>query len=355
MTYTKLQILRSTGSGHIPQASQLDFGQLAILYHTQSVGGATDGRLFYKDSNGIVQVVSGTASPIAASASWSSQSISASYAILAQNVLGSITSASYALTASYAMNGSGSGGGGAGTTTGSFTGSFTGAFQGDGRQIYGIADTVLHTPLVPHVDDEEFITGTGSIVWSNQGNASASVRFGKLVMTKAGEGSVTNNLRILQKTITLPSGSWRMRTRVTHYHVGQQYYGGGIALVRSAATKGYNFGIIHVDTGVTNVWMTADWFNGYSSLQGANIVNLTNWPTGMERTIWLQARYDGSTYYFDWSPDGIFFTNAGSSAQTTIGGQADQYGLYTNAPGAAGTSSMGFDFMRITSSSNIND
>lgn len=44
----------------------------------------------------------------------SSYAVTSSYATIAQNVLGSITSASYALTASYALNG-GSGGGGSGT------------------------------------------------------------------------------------------------------------------------------------------------------------------------------------------------------------------------------------------------
>jgi hypothetical protein len=54
----------------------------------------------------------------------SSYAITSSYASVAQNVLGSITSASYALSASYASNSSG------GTTSGSFTGSFTGSLLG---------------------------------------------------------------------------------------------------------------------------------------------------------------------------------------------------------------------------------
>ena len=61
----------------------------------------------------------------------SSYVLSSSYAISSSNAQtasyygGSVTSASYALTASYAMNG-----GGGGTTTGSFTGSFTGSLLG---------------------------------------------------------------------------------------------------------------------------------------------------------------------------------------------------------------------------------
>ena len=55
-------------------------------------------------------------------------STTASYVYLAQSASyygGSVVSASYALTASYSLNG-----GGGGTTTGSFTGSFTGSLQG---------------------------------------------------------------------------------------------------------------------------------------------------------------------------------------------------------------------------------
>lgn len=138
MPYTKLQILRSTGSEHIPSAFQLDYGQLAVAYHTHS-SGEPDGRIFYKDSNNVVQVITAnrtgsysgtftgsitnavTASFVSGAyvADWSRTSQTASFisgaytakwALTASNVNTS-SFAIYAVTAAFALNGGGGGGG----------------------------------------------------------------------------------------------------------------------------------------------------------------------------------------------------------------------------------------------------
>ena len=126
MPYTKLQILRSTGSEHIPSAFQLDYGQLAIAYHTHS-SGESDGRIFYKDSNNVVQVItanrtgsySGTFTGSitnAATASFVSHSYTSNWALSSSHAITSSNAntssfAIYAVTASFALNGGGGGGG----------------------------------------------------------------------------------------------------------------------------------------------------------------------------------------------------------------------------------------------------
>ena len=76
-------------------------------------------------------------------ASWANNSLTASF-ITASNVVGTVTSASYAESASYLIGGTGSF-----VTTASFnaftasytTGSFTGSFRGDGSQLTGIVSS----------------------------------------------------------------------------------------------------------------------------------------------------------------------------------------------------------------------
>lgn len=95
----------------------------------------------------------------------SSFATTSSYAVLAQNVLGSITSASYASTASFALNSSGI------TPTGSFTGSFTGLFKGDGTSVTGIVTSSYATVA------QSVLNAPSSASFSTTASAATSITF----------------------------------------------------------------------------------------------------------------------------------------------------------------------------------
>jgi hypothetical protein len=134
---------------------------------------------------------------------------SASYALVAQNVLGSITSASYALTASYALSGGGGGSGDAFPFTGAATISGSLALTGSA---YGNVTTVTVTSRTGSFDlrDGNFFIvtlPTGSVFF-NVTNVQPGQTVNILVNTNtAGTASFSSNVRQATGSAYVPSTS----------------------------------------------------------------------------------------------------------------------------------------------------
>jgi hypothetical protein len=103
---TRILHKRSGTSGSVPPSNSLEFGELAVNY------GVGDGTVYHKDASGSVKPIragSAVSASYALTASYAMNGggggVSSSYAATASIA----TSASYALTASYAMNGGGGG------------------------------------------------------------------------------------------------------------------------------------------------------------------------------------------------------------------------------------------------------
>ncbi len=193
-------------------------------------------------------------------------------------------------------------------------------------------------PASPNVADDEFggtgypsetsldtggtrFTSATAWSWVNQGTATAALTGGALLMTALAHNG--NDIKIIKQT--LPVGNWRYRAKITLVGVYAGSMAGGLVLRESATGKLMTSGLTIVSS---------------LPVVGAPI-NYTN-PTTFSSTVvfancgsytqYLEIEYDGTSYIFRASTNGIVYatwsTQAKASFLTTAG---DEIGLMADS------------------------
>src|SRR3990167_4797055 len=215
-------------------------------------------------------------------------------------------------------------------------------------------DTEFLRPASP-MDETDWFDSTslsGSWAWTNQGTSTATIIGGRLVLSTQASGAGTNLLRVLMRAV--PSGNWTIVTRVKNYspEVNQ---GAGLCCYRSTSGDYLTHHGI-VQTAMTTSPFAEMWAGTYwsdASTAVSNPYGTLNVEHG--RDVYFQMRYDGTSVYFDWSPDGLRFANlASATTAATIGGAPTHFGFSTNTPVAATAGSFAYDMFLCYHDANLN-
>jgi hypothetical protein len=221
-------------------------------------------------------------------------------------------------------------------------------------------DPALVPESSPEAEDDEFSAGSldAKWTWDNQGTSTATFRKSRLILTSQASGNPANNSkRILYQAA--PSGSWAIRTRVSSYD-SNIFFSGGLFVRRSATAKFVDL-IQYIRVGKpTGGWMWAQTFNiTHWTSPTAAVTN--HFDMGVAefsaRLHFMQIRWDGTTLYFDFSPDNVGYINMltlTASASNVLGGDPDQIGIASNAPHASTAGVTGFDWFRCYHNANLN-
>jgi hypothetical protein len=209
-------------------------------------------------------------------------------------------------------------------------------------------------------ESDEFSSGSldPKWTWDNQGSSTATFRKSRLILTSAQSTNPANNSkRILYQAA--PSGSWAIRTRVASYDF-TAFFSSGL-FVRNSSTGKFVDLITYVRVQKpTGGWLYAQTYNiTHWTSPTAAVTNHfdSNTSEFSSRNHFLQIRYDGTTLYFDFSPDNVGYINAltlTASASNVLGGAPDQIGIAGNAPSATTDSVTGFDWFRCYHNANLN-
>lgn len=199
----------------------------------------------------------------------------------------------------------------------------------------------------------EFLSDPG-FTWLNQGTSAVTYALNRAIIAPQAGGAGVNNLRLLGPA-TFPVAPFAVRTRFFNYSptAGQ---GGGLAVYRTTNARIYTPNVYarsNLNAGPAVTWAVNDW----SSFTTINATR--SGPTNVD-PIWLvsylQVRCDGTTLFFDVSPDNARFTNISSTALATyLGGTGTDLRvmLIGNDPTAGGTALVGYNWFRTYGNANL--
>lgn len=222
----------------------------------------------------------------------------------------------------------------------------------------GGADPALQ-PLGTELADysAEFGADPGTWTWLNQGTSTVTYALSRAIIAPQLGGAGVNNLRLLGPP-TFPVAPWSVRTRFANYSKisGQ---GGGLAVYRTTNARMYTANAYLranlISGGPTGTWAVNDW-------SSFTAINATRYGPVNVDPVWLgqflQVRCDGTTLFFDVSPDNARFANITSTTLATyLGGTGTDLRvmLIGNDPTAGSPATLvGYDWFRTYDNANLN-
>lgn len=203
----------------------------------------------------------------------------------------------------------------------------------------------------------EFIEAPTGWGWLNQGTSTVSYSHSRILMAPQAGGAGTNALRLYGPT-TFPSAPWACRARMINY-MATTGDGGGLFAYRASNSRIHTAQIYRRTTAGTGVhfgstWAVNDWSN-YSTINATRYGGVTQ--DDEKHDLFLQLRCDGTSLYFDVSPDNERYTNVSSNTLAVyLGGTGTDLraGIIANCPNATATGTVGYDFFRVYSNANLN-
>lgn len=190
--------------------------------------------------------------------------------------------------------------------------------------------------------------------WLNQGTSTVTFNLSRAILTPQQGGAATNALRCYASP-TFLAPPWTVRVRVINWSttagdgIGLFAYNSSNARLHTPQT----YLRVSNSTGTlfSEIWAVNDWSN-------FGTINATRYGPNNEnersRDRYLQMRCDGTTIYFDYSPDNAYFLNVTSTALATYLGTPDRVGIYANCPNATATAVVGCDWFRTYQDANLN-
>jgi len=180
-------------------------------------------------------------------------------------------------------------------------------------------------PTTPESEDDEFdgtVLDTSKWTWRNQGDASAAVREGYLVMTA--DTTASNTLNILEQTV---SGSWKFRAKVALSCTGRNYAHSGIAVVNTANGRVLSFHIA-VDSS-NNHYLQVHRWNSVTSYNSNPLAvsSAVSRYGGTDVGYYLEVECNGTNLYFRSSGNGVSYVLHLTEALTTFISAVDRIGL----------------------------
>lgn len=202
----------------------------------------------------------------------------------------------------------------------------------------------------------EFNEAPSGWSWLNQGTSTIAYWQSRAILDPQPRGSAANRWAAFVNPVSGVGGSsWAARVRMANYSISAGAGGGIIAYnsgnsrfltvngyVRSATSGGAMF---------TETWEASDW-SDYQTQNANRFGPSTNDVRSRDR-FW-QLRCDGTTLYWDFSPDNVHFVNYGSVALATYLGAVTHFGIAGDSPTVATASDLGFDWFRVYANSNLN-
>ncbi len=188
--------------------------------------------------------------------------------------------------------------------------------------------------------------------WVNQNGSTATFPSQRLKLAVPATGNpANNNLSLLVQAV--PAGSW---TCLTLLHNASQIAncGGGLVVYRSVGTTILSMGVVcRVSGAVTSCRLFSEYWSSVTTAAGN--VRDNNPPLLEERSWWMQMRYDGTTLYLDYSPDGVtFFAQDSIAAATALGGAPTHFGFFGNGPSASTGATLDFDVFKAYHDASLN-
>lgn len=192
--------------------------------------------------------------------------------------------------------------------------------------------------------------------WLNQGTSTVTFSQSRAVITPQAGGAGTNALRCYLPD-TFPPPPWTVRIRFANYSTVAGD-GGGFVVYRTANARMHTPNIysrVSNSTGTlfSEIWAVNDWSN-------FGTINATRYGPSNEneraRDRFLQMRCDGTSLYFDYSPDNSQFINVQSTTLATyLGGTGTdlRVGIVGNCPNATATGLVGYDWFRVYGNANL--
>lgn len=202
----------------------------------------------------------------------------------------------------------------------------------------------------------EFGADPGTWTWLNQGSSTVTFALSRAIIAPEAGGSGVNNLRLWGPP-TWPVAPWAARVRMLNWSLlaGQ---GGGFAVYRASNarihTPNVNLRGNLVSAGFTDQWAVNDW-SSFTALNATRYGPVTADVRGADR--YLQVRCDGTSIFFDVSPDNARFINLASTALATyIGGTGTDLRvlLIGNDPTASANALIGYDWLRTYANASLN-
>jgi hypothetical protein len=198
-------------------------------------------------------------------------------------------------------------------------------------------------PASPATQDDEFNAGSldAKWTWVNQGIATTSFSYGRLLMTMAAEGS--NNFHYIYQAV--PGTDWTLTVKVYPSGAAATNPSSGIVLADSsgkltdffAGTK--NTVVTELNKiGVTN-WNSPSSFNsGFGTDQG--------WA---DRRNYLRVQQSGSNLIYSSSADGIHYITHGTQGKTSfLSSGPTRFGIFVNSNDASFGVTAVVDYFRVT-------
>lgn len=225
-------------------------------------------------------------------------------------------------------------------------------------QNYSIPGDVALNPLGTENQtfSAEFTQSPKNWTWLNQGASTIQYTLSRAIITPEAGGAGLNALRVFAPA-TFLSTPWCVRVRFINWstRVGD---GGGIAAYN--ASNGRVHAIqIYRRLAVTGDPYTETWaVNDYAAIT-STLPNASRWgPTVQDigrMDGYFQMRCDGTSLFFDWSPDNARFVNIQSTTLATYIGAVTRVGIIGNCPNATPTTgSLGYDWFRAYGNANLN-
>lgn len=242
------------------------------------------------------------------------------------------------------------------TTDGvTFEGEKNGEFYAVPGSVMGGGDPAL-APIGTEIvgKSSEFESDDGLFTWLNQGTSTEQYWQSRVVLVPQVGGAGVNNLRLFG--IAPPVTPWCARIRMLLWNTTADQ-GGGLFARRSANGRIHTANIYSrtsVSGGLmfSENWAVLDWsdFVTLANIRFGPAVNDTR-----SRDRFLQLRCDGTSLFFDFSPDNGQFINVQSTTLATyLGGEPDFIGMIANDPTAGGGAKLGYDWFRMYANANLN-
>lgn len=204
----------------------------------------------------------------------------------------------------------------------------------------------------------EFDADPGSTwSWLNQGTSTATFAMSRALLVPQAGGAGTNALRLYGPTAVM-TAPWTVRALFLNYsNVAQTGDGGGLFAYRSSNGRIHtpNLYTRSATQQYSESWAVNDW-SGYGTINATRFGPQTN--DERARYQYIQMRCDGTTLFFDASPDNARYFNVSSTALATyIGGTGTdlRIGVIANCPNASSaTTLIGYDFFRVYADASLN-